>query len=249
MSNLLKDKTVIITGASRGIGRGIALVLAKNGANIAFTYSKSENEAFSLINEIKETGSKIKAYKSNAASFNESEELVKNVIKDFGSFDVLINNAGITKDNLLLRMSEADFDKVIEINLKSVFNMVKACQRVFLKNKSGSIINISSIVGVKGNAGQTNYAASKAGIIGFSKSVALELGSRNIRSNVIAPGFIETEMTKELDNEIINKWIDGIPLKRSGKPEDVANLCLFLSSDLSSFITGQVINVDGGMLT
>ncbi|MFL2639146.1 MAG: 3-oxoacyl-[acyl-carrier-protein] reductase [Flavobacteriaceae bacterium] len=249
MSNLLKDKTVIITGASRGIGRGIALVLAKNGANIAFTYSKSENEAFSLINEIKETGAKIKSYKSNAASFNESEELVKNVIKDFGSFDVLINNAGITKDNLLLRMSEADFDKVIEINLKSVFNMVKACQRVFLKNKSGSIINISSIVGVKGNAGQTNYAASKAGIIGFSKSVALELGSRNIRSNVIAPGFIETEMTKELDNEIINKWIDGIPLKRSGKPEDVANLCLFLSSDLSSFITGQVINVDGGMLT
>ncbi len=249
MSNLLKDKTVIITGASRGIGRGIALVLAKNGANIAFTYSKSENEAFSLINEIKETGAKIKSYKSNAASFNESEELVKNVIKDFGSFDVLINNAGITKDNLLLRMSEADFDKVIEINLKSVFNMVKACQRVFLENKSGSIINISSIVGVKGNAGQTNYAASKAGIIGFSKSVALELGSRNIRSNVIAPGFIETEMTKELDNEIINKWIDGIPLKRSGKPEDVANLCLFLSSDLSSFITGQVINVDGGMLT
>ena len=249
MSNLLKDKTVIITGASRGIGRGIALVLAKNGANIAFTYSKSENEAYSLINEIKETGAKIKSYKSNAASFNESEELVKNVIKDFGSFDVLINNAGITKDNLLLRMSEADFDKVIEINLKSVFNMVKACQRVFLKNKSGSIINISSIVGVKGNAGQTNYAASKAGIIGFSKSVALELGSRNIRSNVIAPGFIETEMTKELDNEIINKWIDGIPLKRSGKPEDVANLCLFLSSDLSSFITGQVINVDGGMLT
>ena len=167
MSNLLKGKTVIVTGASRGIGRGIALVLAKNGANIAFTYSKSENEAYSLINEIKETGAKIKSYKSNAASFNESEELVKNVIKDFGSFDVLINNAGITKDNLLLRMSEADFDKVIEINLKSVFNMVKACQRVFLKNKSGSIINISSIVGVKGNAGQTNYAASKAGIIGM----------------------------------------------------------------------------------
>lgn len=249
MSNLLKDKTVIITGASRGIGRGIALVLAKNGANIAFTYSKSENEAFSLINEIKETGAKIKSYKSNAASFNESEELVKNVIKDFGSFDVLINNAGITKDNLLLRMSEADFDKVIEINLKSVFNMVKACQRVFLENKSGSIINISSIVGVKGNAGQTNYAASKAGIIGFSKSVALELGSRNIRSNVIAPGFIETEMTSSLTDETIDQWRKQIPLRRGGKSEDVANTALFLASDMSNYITGQIINVCGGMLT
>ena len=174
---------------------------------------------------------------------------MKKVVNDFGTIDVLINNAGITRDNLLLRMTETDFDKVIEINLKSVFNMVKACQRVFLKNKSGSIINISSIVGVKGNAGQSNYAASKAGIIGFTKSIALELGSRNIRSNVIAPGFIETEMTNDLDNEIIQRWIQGIPLKRSGKPEDVANLCLFLSSDLSSFITGQVINVDGGMLT
>ena len=249
MSDLLKDKTVIITGASRGIGRGIATVLAKNGANVAFTYSKSENEANTLINELNLSDSKIKAYRSNAANFNECEELVKKVVNDFGTIDVLINNAGITKDNLLLRMTENDFDKVIEINLKSVFNMVKACQRVFLKNKSGSIINISAIVGVKGNAGQSNYAASKAGIIGFTKSIALELGSRNIRSNAIAPGFIETEMTSELDNEIIQKWIQGIPLKRSGKPEDVANLCLFLSSDSSSFITGQVINVDGGMLT
>jgi len=249
MSDFLKDKTVIITGASRGIGRGIATVLANNGANVAFTYSKSENEANTLISELNLSQSKIKAYRSNAASFNDCEEFVKNVINDFGTIDVLINNAGITRDNLLLRMTETDFDKVIEINLKSVFNMVKACQRVFLKNKSGSIINISSIVGVKGNAGQSNYAASKAGIIGFTKSIALELGSRNIRSNVIAPGFIETEMTNELDNEIIQKWIQGIPLKRSGKPEDVANLCLFLSSDLSSFITGQVINVDGGMLT
>ena len=249
MSDLLKDKTVIITGASRGIGRGIATVLAKNGANVAFTYSKSENEANTLINELNLSDSKIKAYRSNAANFNECEELVKKVVNDFGRIDVLINNAGITKDNLLLRMTENDFDKVIEINLKSVFNMVKACQRVFLKNKSGSIINISSIVGVKGNAGQSNYAASKAGIIGFTKSIALELGSRNIRSNAIAPGFIETEMTSELDDEIIQKWIQGIPLKRSGKPEDVANLCLFLSSDLSSFITGQVINLDGGMLT
>ena len=249
MSDFLKDKTVIITGASRGIGRGIATVLANNGANVAFTYSKSENEANILINELNLSDSKIKAYRSNAANFNECEELVKKVVNDFGTIDVLINNAGITKDNLLLRMTENDFDKVIEINLKSVFNMVKASQRVFLKNKSGSIINISSIVGVKGNAGQSNYAASKAGIIGFTKSIALELGSRNIRSNAIAPGFIETEMTSELDNEIIQKWIQGIPLKRSGKPEDVANLCLFLSSDSSSFITGQVINVDGGMLT
>ena len=171
------------------------------------------------------------------------------MIVDFSSIDILINNAGITKDNLLMRMTENDFDKVLEVNLKSVFNMVKSCQAVFLKQRFGSIINISSIVGLKGNAGQSNYAASKAGIIGFSKSIALELGSRNIRCNVVAPGFIETEMTNELGKEIIQKWIDGIPLKRSGMPEDVANLCLFLSSDLSTFITGQVINVDGGMLT
>ena len=190
-----------------------------------------------------------KAYQSDAASFKDSQNLVDQVIKDFGTIDVLINNAGITKDNLLMRMNEEDFDKVIEVNLKSVFNMVKATQRTFLKNRSGSIINISSIVGVKGNAGQSNYAASKAGIIGFSKSIALELGSRNIRSNVIAPGFIQTEMTDKLNQDVVNQWISGIPLKRGGTPEDVANLCLFLSSDLSTFITGQVINVDGGMLT
>jgi 3-oxoacyl-[acyl-carrier protein] reductase len=190
-----------------------------------------------------------KAYQSDAASFEDSQKLVDQVIKDFGTIDVLINNAGITKDNLLMRMNEDDFDKVIEVNLKSVFNMVKATQRTFLKNRSGSIINISSIVGVKGNAGQSNYAASKAGIIGFSKSIALELGSRNIRSNVIAPGFIQTEMTDKLNQDVVNQWISGIPLKRGGTPEDVANLCLFLSSDLSTFITGQVINVDGGMLT
>jgi 3-oxoacyl-[acyl-carrier protein] reductase len=190
-----------------------------------------------------------KAYQSDAASFEDSQKFVDLVIKDFGTIDVLINNAGITKDNLLMRMNEDDFDKVIEVNLKSVFNMVKATQRTFLKNRSGSIINISSIVGVKGNAGQSNYAASKAGIIGFSKSIALELGSRNIRSNVIAPGFIQTEMTDKLNQDVVNQWISGIPLKRGGTPEDVANLCLFLSSDLSTFITGQVINVDGGMLT
>ena len=247
--SLLEGKTVIITGASRGIGRGIALVLASHGANIAFTYSQSVDSANQLVSEITDLGVVCKAYKSNAASFNESQELVDDILKDFKSFDVLINNAGITKDNLLLRMSENDFDKVIEVNLKSVFNMVKATQKIFLKKRSGSIINISSIVGIKGNAGQSNYAASKAGIIGFSKSIALELGSRSIRSNVVAPGFIETEMTGELNQDIVNNWIQGIPLKRGGKPEDVANLCLFLSSDLSTFITGQVINVDGGMLT
>ena len=246
---LLKGKTIIVTGASRGIGKGIALTLAKNGANIAFTFSQSNDSANKLVEEIQSLGVICKAYQSNAANFNESQLLIENILKDFNSFDVLINNVGITKDNLLMRMSEEDFDKVIEVNLKSVFNMVKACQRVFLKKRSGSIINISSIVGVKGNAGQSNYAASKAGIIGFSKSIALELGSRNIRSNVVAPGFIETEMTNELSDEIVQKWIEGIPLKRGGKTEDVANLCLFLSSDLSTFITGQVINVDGGMLT
>jgi len=247
--NLLDGKTVIITGASRGIGRGIALVLASHGANIAFTYSQSVDSANKLVCEITDLGVVCKAYKSNAASFNESQELVNKILKDFTTFDILINNAGITKDNLLLRMSENDFDKVIEVNLKSVFNMVKATQKIFLKKRSGSIINISSIVGVKGNAGQSNYAASKAGIIGFSKSIALELGSRNVRSNVVAPGFIETEMTSKLNQDIVDNWIQGIPLKRGGKPEDVANLCLFLSSDLSTFITGQVINVDGGMLT
>ncbi|MBT4415114.1 MAG: 3-oxoacyl-[acyl-carrier-protein] reductase [Flavobacteriaceae bacterium] len=247
--SLLEGKTVIITGASRGIGKGIALTLASHGANIAFSYRESVDLANDLVSQITHLGVNCKAYKSNAASFEESQKLVDDVLNDFETFDILINNAGITKDNLLMRMSETDFDKVIDVNLKSVFNMVKAAQRVFLKKKSGSIINISSIVGVKGNAGQSNYAASKAGIIGFSKSIALELGSRNIRSNVVAPGFIETEMTAELSEDIVNNWIQGIPLKRGGKPEDVANLCLFLASDLSTFITGQVINVDGGMLT
>ena len=246
---LLENKTVVITGASRGIGRGIAVVLAKHGANIAFTYSKSVDAAISLSDEIAKRSVICKGYQSNAESFEDSQKLIDQIIKDFGNIDVLINNAGITKDNLLMRMTEDDFDKVIEVNLKSVFNMVKAVQRTFLKNRSGSIINISSIVGIKGNAGQSNYAASKAGIIGFSKSIALELGSRNIRSNVVAPGFIKTEMTDQLNEEVVNQWINGIPLKRGGTTEDVANLCLFLSSDLSTFITGQVINVDGGMLT
>ena len=245
----LENKNIIITGGSRGIGRGIALVLAKHGANIAFTYSSSVDSAISLTEEISALNVKCKGYQSNAANFEDSQKLVDQILLDFDNIDVLINNAGITKDNLLMRMTEEDFDKVIDVNLKSVFNMVKAVQRTFLKNRAGSIVNISSIVGVKGNAGQANYAASKAGIIGFSKSIALELGSRNIRSNVIAPGFIQTEMTEKLNQDVVNQWISGIPLKRGGTTEDVANLCLFLSSDLSSFITGQVINVDGGMLT
>ncbi|WP_350285944.1 3-oxoacyl-[acyl-carrier-protein] reductase [uncultured Croceitalea sp.] len=246
---LLQDKNVIITGASRGIGRGIAKVFAEHGANVAFTYSSSEAPALELENELNALGVKAKAYKSNAASFEASEELVANVLADFSGIDVLINNAGITKDNLLMRMGEDDFDAVIEINLKSVFNMTKAVQRTLLKQRKGSIINMSSVVGVKGNAGQTNYAASKAGMIGFTKSVALELGSRNIRCNAIAPGFIETEMTDKLDEKVVQGWRDGIPLKRGGSPEDVANACLFLASDLSAYITGQVLNVDGGMLT
>lgn len=246
---LLEGKNVIITGASRGIGKGIAEVFADHGANLAFTYSSSEGSALELEKELHSKGVKAKAYKSNAASYTESEALVVRVLEDFGGIDVLINNAGITKDNLLMRMREDDFDSVIEINLKSVFNMTKAVQRTLLKQRNGSIINMSSVVGVKGNAGQANYAASKAGMIGFTKSIALELGSRNIRCNAIAPGFIETEMTAKLDEKTVQGWRDAIPLKRGGSPEDIANACLFLASDLSSYITGQVLNVDGGMLT
>lgn len=246
---LLEGKTAIITGASRGIGSGIAKVFAQHGANIAFTYSASAESAATLQNELNALGIKSKGYQSNAASYDEAQKLIENVLAEFGNIDILINNAGITKDNLLMRMSEADFDKVIEINLKSVFNMTKAVQKIMLKNRKGSIINMSSVVGVKGNAGQTNYAASKAGMIGFTKSVALELGSRNIRCNAIAPGFIETEMTAKLNEDVVQSWRDAIPLKRGGTPEDVANACLFLASDMSAYITGQVLNVDGGMLT
>ncbi len=246
---LLEGKTAIITGASRGIGKGIAEVFAQHGANVAFTYSSSVDAANALEDVLKATGVKAKGYKSNAADFEQAQQLIKDVAEDFGAIDILINNAGITKDNLLMRMSEEDFDKVIEVNLKSIFNMTKAVQRTMLKQRHGSIINMSSVVGVKGNAGQANYAASKAGMIGFSKSMALELGSRNIRTNVIAPGFIETEMTAKLDEETVNSWRNAIPLKRGGKPEDIANACVFLASDLSAYVTGQVLNVDGGMLT
>ena len=247
--SLIQNKTAIITGATRGIGKGIATVFAQQGANVAFTYSSSVEAANELEKELNALGVKAKGYQSNAASFEQAQQLVDEVLKDFESVDILVNNAGITKDNLLMRMGEEDFDKVIEVNLKSVFNMTKAIQRTFLKQRSGSIINMSSVVGVKGNAGQTNYAASKAGIIGFSKSVALELGSRNIRCNVIAPGFIETEMTAKLDEKTVEGWRAAIPLKRGGTPEDIANACLYLASDLSTYVTGQVLNVDGGMLT
>jgi len=246
---LLENKTLLITGASRGIGRGIATVFAKHGANVVFSYSSSLDAANNLEKELQSLGVQAKGYQSNAADFDQSQELVEKVLADFSTIDVLINNAGITKDNLLMRISEEDFDKVIEVNLKSVFNLTKAVQRTMLKQRYGSIINMSSVVGVKGNAGQSNYSASKAGIIGFSKSIALELGSRNIRCNVIAPGFIETEMTSKLSEEVVAGWRAGIPLKRGGTPNDVANACVFLASDLSSYITGQVINIDGGMLT
>ena len=246
---LLENKTAIITGATRGIGRGIAVEFANQGANVAFTYSSSVDAAKALEDELNALGIKAKGYQSNAAEFDTAQELAKEILKEFDSIDILVNNAGITKDNLLMRISEDDFDKVIDVNLKSVFNMTKAVIRPMMKQRSGSIINMSSVVGLKGNAGQSNYAASKSGILGFSKSVALELGSRNIRSNVIAPGFIETEMTGKLDEATVQTWRNAIPLKRGGTPEDIANACVFLASDLSSYITGQTLSVDGGMLT
>lgn len=246
---LLQNKVALITGATRGIGKGIAVKFAEQGANIAFTYVSSEEKALALEKELSAFGIKAKGYKSDAGNFKAAEDLVTAVVAEFGTIDVLVNNAGITRDTLLMRMSEQQWDEVINANLKSVFNLTKAVQKPMLKARSGSIINMSSVVGVKGNAGQSNYAASKAGIIGFTKSVALELGSRNIRSNAIAPGFIETEMTAALDEKVVQQWRDTIPLKRGGSSEDVANLTLFLASDMSGYITGQCINVCGGMLT
>ena len=247
--NLLEGKTAIITGGSRGIGKAIVEIFVKQGANVAFTYSSSSDAAKAIENELSTNNVKVKSYKSDASNFEEAQLLAASVLEEFGSIDILINNAGITKDNLLMRMSEEDFDRVIQVNLKSVFNMTKAVQRTMLKQRKGSIINISSVIGVKGNAGQSNYAASKAGIIGFTKSMAIELGSRNIRSNAIAPGFIVTEMTEELGEETIKQYFEAIPLKRGGSPEEIANTCVFLGSDMSSYLTGQVLNVDGGMLT
>ncbi|MBK6266642.1 3-oxoacyl-[acyl-carrier-protein] reductase [Marivirga sp. S37H4] len=249
MTKLLEGKTALITGASKGIGKAIAQKYAQQGANVAFTYLSSVEKGEALEKELAAFGGKVKGYRSDASDFSAAEKLINDVVADFGTLDILINNAGITKDNLLMRMSEEMWDDVINVNLKSCFNTVKAATRTFMKQKSGSIINMTSVVGIKGNAGQANYAASKAGIIGFTKSVALELGSRNIRSNAIAPGFIETEMTDALDEKTVQGWRDAIPLKRGGKPEDVAEACVFLGSDMSAYVTGQVIHVDGGMLT
>ncbi len=247
---LLQNKVAIITGASRGIGKGIAEKFAEQGCNIAFTFLSSVEKAKAFEAELAgKYGVKVKGYQSDAADFKAADQLVTDVVAEFGTVDVLVNNAGITRDTLLMRMSEQQWDEVINANLKSVFNLTKAVQKPMLKARSGSIINMSSVVGVKGNAGQANYSASKAGIIGFTKSVALELGSRNIRSNAIAPGFIETEMTGALDEKVVQQWRDSIPLKRGGSAEDVANLTLFLASDMSAYITGQCINVCGGMLT
>ncbi|MCW3102294.1 MAG: beta-ketoacyl-ACP reductase [Bacteroidetes bacterium] len=246
---LLEGKVALITGASRGIGRGIALRFAEQGANVAFTYLSSVEKGEALAKELEAYGIKAKGYRSDAADFKAAEELVNNVVADFGTVDILVNNAGITRDTLLMRMSEQQWDEVMNANLKSVFNLTKAVQKPMLKQRKGSIINMSSVVGVKGNAGQSNYAASKAGIIGFTKSVALELGSRNIRSNAIAPGFIETEMTEVLDPKVVQGWRDNIPLKRGGSVDDIANATIFLASDMSAYITGQTLNVCGGMLT
>lgn len=246
---LLDGKTALVTGANRGIGRAIALKLAQEGANVAFSDLSYDDNSKSLETEIKAFGLLCKGYASDASSFVETEKLIDEVAKDFGKIDVLVNNAGITKDNLLLRMSEADWDIVMKVNLKSVFNFTKSIQKVMIKQRFGSIINMSSVVGVEGNAGQSNYSASKAGIIGFTKSIAQELGSRNIRCNAIAPGFIQTEMTAKLPDDVRKNWIDQIPLKRGGLPEDIANVTLFLASDLSTYVTGQVISVCGGMHT
>lgn len=246
---LLSGKTALITGASKGIGRAVALKFAEHGANVAFTYLSSVEQGEALEKELAAKDVKAKGYRSDAADFSAAEALINNVVSDFGALDILVNNAGITKDNLLLRMSEEMWDDVIRINLKSVYNTVKAVARTFMKQRNGVIINMSSVVGVKGNAGQGNYAASKAGIIGFTKSIALELGSRNIRCNAIAPGFIETEMTEKLDPKTVQSWREAIPLQRGGTPEDVADCTVFLASDMASYITGQVIQVDGGMLT
>ena len=244
---LLEGKVAIITGASRGIGKGIAEVFAEQGAIIAFTYASSDEKARAFEAELAAKGAKAKGYKSDAADFNAAQTLVDEVVAEFGTVDILVNNAGITRDTLLMRMSEEQWDDVLRVNLKSVFNLTKAVIKPMLKARSGSIINMSSIVGVTGNAGQANYAASKAGMIGFTKSVAQELGSRNIRCNSIAPGFIETEMTEKLDPKVVEGWVNTIPLKRGGTPLDIANTTLYLASDLSSYVTGQTLHVCGGM--
>ena len=246
---LLEGKTALITGAARGIGKAIALKFASEGANIAFTDLVIDEQGSATEQEISSLGVKCKGYASNAANFEESHKIVDEVLKDFGKIDILINNAGITKDGLLMRMTEQQWDAVINVNLKSAFNFIHAVTPIMMRQKSGSIVNMSSVVGVSGNAGQANYSASKAGMIGLAKSTAKELGSRGIRANAIAPGFIITEMTGQLSEEVRNEWAKQIPLRRGGTPEDVANAALFLASDLSSYVSGQVINVCGGMNT
>lgn len=244
----LSGKTALVTGATRGIGKGIAMKLAQEGANIAFTFVSSVEKAKAFEEELNALGIRAKGYQSNAAEFDQAEKIVDEVVKEFGSLDILVNNAGITRDNLLMRMTEQMWDEVLDTNLKSAFALTKAAMRPMMKAKAGSIINITSVVGVTGNAGQANYAASKAGMIGFTKSVAKELGSRNIRCNAIAPGFIETEMTEALTPETRAEWVKGIALRRGGSPEDVANAVLFLASDMSAYISGQTLNVCGGMV-
>ncbi|HPF94013.1 MAG TPA: 3-oxoacyl-[acyl-carrier-protein] reductase [Tenuifilaceae bacterium] len=246
---LLEGKTGLITGGARGIGRAIALEFAKHGANVAFSDMNADENFTNLEKELNALGVKAKGYVSDASNFEASQKLVDDIVSEFGSIDILVNNAGITRDTLLMRMTEEQWDLVMSVNLKSVFNLTKAAQKYMLKQKSGSIVNMSSVVGVSGNAGQANYSASKAGIIGFTKSVARELGSRNIRCNAIAPGFIITEMTHKLPEEVREDWIKKIPLHRGGTPEDVANVTVFLGSDLSSYVSGQVINVCGAMNT
>lgn len=246
---LLEGKVAIVTGASRGIGKMIALRMAKEGADVAFSDLKYDDHAKAVEEELKSLGVRVKGYASDASNYESSQEFVDQVVKDFGKVDILINNAGITRDGLLMRMTEDQWDLVLNVNLKSAFNLTKGVQKYMLKQKSGSIINISSVVGVRGNAGQANYSASKAGMIGFTKSVAIELGSRNIRCNALAPGFIETEMTEQLTTEAKDAWLKDIPMRRGGQADEVAKACVFFASDLSSYVTGQVLHVCGGMLT
>ena len=244
---LLEGKVALITGAARGIGKAIALKFAAEGADIAFTDLVINEMAEETVRELESCGRKVRAYASNAADFEETHKVVENIFADFGRIDILVNNAGITKDGLMLKMTESQWDAVIAVNLKSAFNFIHACNPIMMRQKSGSIINMSSVVGVHGNASQCNYAASKAGLIALAKSIGQEMGRKGIRANAIAPGFIDTPMTQELPQEVRNEWIQRIPLRRGGKVEDIANVAVFLASDLSSYVTGQVIQVDGGM--
>ncbi len=245
---LLEGKVALITGASKGIGRKIAEKFVEQGAQVAFTYLSSVEKGEALEKELQTGSAKVKGYRSDASNFAEAEKLIEAIVADFGTLDIVVNNAGITKDGLLMRMTEENWDDVLNINLKSIFNVTKAASKIMMKNRQGVFVNMSSVVGVQGNAGQANYAASKAGIIGFSKSIAKELGSRNIRTNVVAPGFIRTEMTDVLDPKVVEGWAQAIPLKRAGETEDVANVCVFLASDMSAYVNGQVLSVCGGML-